>query len=96
MKQERTMTLHPRGKEGVNISRAKYSLIRRHILEVLAERGEILFRELPDAVEASLDEPFDGSIPWYVTTIKLDLEARDLVYRVPGSSPQRLKLTPRA
>ena len=35
---------------------------------------------------------FDGSISWYVTTVKLDLEARHVVERIPGTSPQQLRL----
>jgi hypothetical protein len=31
-----------------------------------------------------------GSVGWYTTTVKLDLEARREIERVPGSRPQRL------
>jgi len=89
---EKIKTLHPEGKQGVNISRAKYDTIRTAVLNVVEEQGEIRFKDLPTAVEAELEEPFDGSLTWYVTTIKLDLEARGLIERVPGSSPQRLRL----
>ena len=34
----------------------------------------------------------EGSISWYVTTVKLDLEARGLIERVPRSRPQRLRM----
>lgn len=90
--EEKILTLHPDGKQGVNISRAKYDLIRGAILNVIEQEGEIPFKELPAAVEANLDAPFEGSFNWYVTTIKLDLEARDLIERIPGSRPQRLRL----
>lgn len=30
---------------------------------------------------------------WYVTTVKLDLEARGMVARVPHTRPQRVVLT---
>lgn len=89
---EKIKTLHPEGKQGVNISRAKYDTIRAAVLNVVEDQGEILFKHLPTAVEAELEEPFDGSLTWYITTIKLDLEARGLIERVPGSSPQRLRL----
>jgi hypothetical protein len=35
---------------------------------------------------------FEGSIPWYVTTVKLDLEARGVIERVPGPGEQKLTL----
>jgi hypothetical protein len=89
---EKIKTLHPEGKQGVNISRAKYDTIRTAVLNVVDEQGEMRFKDLPTAVEAELEEPFDDSLTWYVTTIKLDLEARGLIERVPGSSPQRLRL----
>jgi hypothetical protein len=90
--EERILTLHPDGKQGVNISRAKYDQIRKAILDAIAAAGELPFKELPKAVEMNLDAPFDGSLSWYVTTVKLDLEARDLIERIPGSRPQRLRL----
>jgi hypothetical protein len=36
---------------------------------------------------------FNGSVMWYVTTVKLDLEARGEIKRVPNSRPQLVKLT---
>ena len=89
---ERILTLHPDGKQGVNISKQKYDAIRQAILSTIDDKQEILFQELPAEVERWLDGDFDGSISWYVTTIKLDLEARGLIQRVPKSSPQRLRL----
>lgn len=35
---------------------------------------------------------FDGSIGWYYTTIKLDLEARREIERIPGSKPQLIRM----
>ncbi len=90
--EEKITTLHPQGKQGVNINRAKYEMIRAAIIDVVGEQGEMQFKDLPAAVEGSLQKPFDGSISWYVTTVKLDLEARGQLERVPGSSPQRLRL----
>lgn len=89
---ERIMTLHPDGKQGVNIERAKYDAVRQAILDSLAERGEIPFAALDEAVAAHLNEPFDGSIGWYTTTVKLDLEARGEIERVPGRAPQVVRL----
>lgn len=89
---ERILTLHPAGKQGVNIDRHKYDLIRQAIIASLQQRGEMPFGELEAAVAASLSEPFDGSSGWYTITVKLDLEARGLIERVPGRSPQLIRL----
>lgn len=89
---ERIMTLHPEGKQGVNIEKDKYEGIKAAILKSIQARGTIPFQELPDAVEANLDGPFDGSIGWYTTTVKLDLEARGVIERLPGRSPQELRM----
>ena len=89
------MTLHPAGKQGVNIDRAKYAVIRQAILDSIASQGEAPFIGLDEAVAARLSVPFDGSIGWYTTTVKLDLEARGEIERVPGKSPQMLRLATR-
>ena len=90
---EKIMTLHPDGKQGVNIDRTKYDVIRQAILDCLAEQGEIPFSQLDETVAARMAGPFDGSIGWYTTTVKLDLEARDEIERVPGRSPQVVRLS---
>jgi hypothetical protein len=43
-------------------------------------------------VEKEVRGKFEGSVMWYVTTVKLDLEARGDVKRVPNSRPQIVKL----
>lgn len=90
---DRIMTLHPEeGKQGVNISREKYELICNAILSKLEALSEITFGELVASLEEELGDTFEGSIPWYVTAVKLDLEAREMIQRVPDATPQRLQL----
>ncbi len=85
-------TLHPEKKQGVNISRDKYELIRKNIMSVLRANKEMTFMKLSRAVEKEVRGKFDGSVMWYVTTIKLDLEARGEIKRVPNSRPQLVRL----
>ena len=85
------LTLHPEGKAGVNISQVKYEQVRTAILSAIQEFGEITFKELPGEVKRRLPG-FDGSITWYTTTVKLDLEARGEIKRINGAKPQRLRL----
>jgi len=85
-------TLHPEKKQGVNISREKYEMIRKAILSALHKQNEITFKNLSCAVEKEVNGNFEGSVNWYVTTVKLDLEARGVIKRVPNSRPQLLRL----
>ena len=87
-------TIHPEaGKQGTNIDAAKYEAMKAALLAVVPTAGEgIPFMDLVDAVEPHLPEELfaNASTSWYVTTVKLDLEARGLIERVPGARPQRL------
>ena len=85
-------TLHPEKKQGVNISKTKYEIIRKAILSTLDSEKEMTFMKLSRAVEKEVNGNFEGSVTWYVTTVKLDLEARGVVKRVPHSRPQLVKL----
>jgi hypothetical protein len=85
------MTLHPQGTMGVNIQRDKYDQISEAIINLLAQR-EMSFTDLMQGVEQKLSPDFDGSIPWYVTTVRLDLEARNTIERIPRTNPELLRL----
>ncbi len=81
--EEKILTRHPRGKRGVNISKAKYETMKKALLQILGE-GALTHHELTHAVETKLKGKFEGSIPWYMEGTKLDLEARGIIERVPG------------
>jgi len=85
-------TLHPEKKQGVKISKEKYEIIRKAILCVLQSQKEITFMNLSRAVEKEINGNFEGSVTWYVTTVKLDLEARGQIKRVTNSRPQLVRL----
>ena len=82
------------GKKPTRIDRWKFDLLRSTILKLLPKQGEgIAFKDLPEMVERVLDkEQLEklGSVPWYVTTVKLHLEVTGEIRRVPRSAPQRL------
>lgn len=92
-KENKIMTLHPQGKKGVNISLAKYEQIKKFILDTILTKEEITFEALTDLAVSQLSEKFDGKVVWYMVTVKLDLEARKLIERVPKTSPHKLRLT---
>ena len=94
---DRILTLHPEGKQGVNIERRKYDTMQRALLAVIPRDAPgVRFTELSQLVRERLPKtvyPPDASVSWHVTTIKLDLEARGLIARLPGKGPQRLVRT---
>jgi len=93
---ERVQTLHPDpDRAGVRIDRRRYDAMARALLAVIPRRREgVPFADLARLVRPELaGTAFDrgGSIPWYCVTVKLDLEARGRIERVPGARPQRVR-----
>lgn len=89
---EKILTMHPQGKKGVNISREKYDLIRIFILETIKKHKQISYQKLNDLALEQLSSSFDGSVTWYIVSVKLDLEARKIIERIPRTSPHELRL----
>lgn len=69
------------GRLGATIERAKYDQIRAAILAVLGRDGSLTYTQLAEGVERELSDGFAGSVRWYVTAVKLDLEARGELHR---------------
>lgn len=91
--EDRIETQHPDpNKQGVNIERKKYDAVQAAIVDALRMNGEMTFEDLMRAVEQRIGAHFEGSVSWYYTTVKLDLEARGIIERVGKSSPQRIRL----
>lgn len=89
---EKVKTLHPEGKNGVNIDRVKYEALKRFILDTVSSHPGITYQELNQQGIDSLKGSFSGSVPWYLVTVKLDLEARGMIERIPGTSPHQLRI----
>ncbi|GAB1857697.1 hypothetical protein MHTCC0001_25340 [Flavobacteriaceae bacterium MHTCC 0001] len=92
-KEEKIMTLHPQGKAGVNILKRRYDVIKNFILDTVTSHGEITYEKVNDMAIEQLSNTFDGKVPWYVVTVKLDLEARGVIERIPKTSPHKIRLT---
>jgi len=54
---------------------------------------ELTYTELAQQVEHILKGKFQGSIPWHVEAVKLDLEANGIIERIPKMRPQLYRLT---
>ena len=93
---ERIQLKHPDpSKEMPRISKRRYDMVRGAILKLVSQSdGGYLFKDLAEGVSRLLSsDQLDalGSASWYTTSVKLDLEARGLIERIPGQSPQRLR-----
>ena len=84
------LTQHPQGKSGRNIDLQKYDLLKKEILLALKSK-ELTHSELFLELRTKLKAGFEGNLDWYAETVKLDLEARNLIERT-GSKPQKYKL----
>jgi len=92
MTEEKIMTLHPQGKKGVNILKRRYDTIKDFIIETVQEHKEISFEQLTDLAVDKLTKTFDGKVLWYLVTVKLDLEAREIIERIPKTSPHKVRM----
>lgn len=91
-KEEKILTLHPQGKKGVNILKRRYDMIADYMLNRLRKEGELIAMEMAEEAEQDLAHKFDGKVMWYMISVKLDLEARKLIERVPKTSPHKIRL----
>ena len=84
------------GKKPTRIHKWKYDLLRRIILEIVAEGTDgVEFRNLPGLIEGRLSPEQRenlGSVSWYTISVKLDMEVKGEIERVPRAKPQKLRL----
>lgn len=86
------------GRDGTsNIPVWKYDAVSAAIEAVLKDAGPdgMLNKDLRDAVGARM-RPDDlaklGKLGWHVVTVKLEMEVRGEVVRLPGKGPMRITL----
>lgn len=92
VEEERILTRHPQGKKGVNILLRRYEVIRDFIVAKIKEHGAISYQDLSDMAVDDLSKDFDGKVVWYIVSVKLDLEARKVIERIPKTSPHQLRM----
>ena len=83
----------------MRISAARYYDLKGAMLRKLDASGSgVAFADLADACTDSLDARLwqGASLGWYVTSVKLDLEARGLVHRSSRRGRQQVHLGPEA
>ncbi len=81
---------HPTGKQAIAMPKDKYDLLKPAVLKFLRSRKTATFNEITAAIVKDFKKNgvvFQGSIPWHVEWVKLDLEAKKIIKRVTGMSP---------
>lgn len=82
-------TLHPiPGKTNKRIALEKYEFIKQHILDILILETQPTHTELMEELYVRVNTVFKGGVQWYGETVKLDLEARQIIARN-GGKPDR-------
>lgn len=87
---------HPQGKKSISMSREKYDLLKSRLLKFMRATGQATFNDMLRAIEQDFKASrttFHGSLPWHLEWIKLDLEARKIIKRIAGASPQRYRIS---
>ena len=82
---------HPQGEKPISMNRDKYDLLKPAVLKYLRAKGKATFTELSAAIAKDFRAnrtQFKGSLPWHLEWVKLDLEARKMIKRVPNTTPQ--------
>jgi hypothetical protein len=84
------------GKQPVRIDAWKYHLIKERLVAILQAGGPQTHRALTDQIGRSLapgEAAALGSVAWYTTTVKLDLECKGMIRRIAkGPGPARFEV----
>ena len=92
MTKEMFEALHPDpSKQGTRVTKATYEAYKTALLNIIPESTEgVAFSDLSKAVQPHVPEDIleSTSAGWWTTTVKLDLEARGLIERVPKTGKQ--------
>jgi len=86
-----TVQIDPEKHAG-RIDPAKYQAVHEAIIQNLRRHGSLTFTQLGALVEEQLQASFTGSITWYYTAVKLEMEAHGEIRRVPNSRPQVIEI----
>ena len=88
---ELIQTLHPdTSKTNKKISLEKYNTIKDSLLQMLQSK-ELTHTELMECLYQQVKDFFIGGVQWYGETVKLDLEARNIIERT-GKKPEKYRL----
>lgn len=85
---------HPAGKHAVRMDKDKYEILSKSIFRCLKNKS-LTHKELLEAVIDDFKKhkiKFEGSVEWYMESVKLDLEANKLLLRIKDKSLLKFQL----
>jgi len=94
--EQRLQLSHPAGKKAVTMVKSKYDIIKKAILKCLDKKGGLSHTDMLKAMNDDFKKnkiTFEGSVEWYMESVKLDLEANKIIKRYKEKSKFKFKLT---
>ena len=89
--EEQIQTLHPdKNKTNKKIALHKYQVIKDNLLQIL-KKESLSHTDLMEQLYQQVKDSFEGGVQWYGETVKLDLEARQIIERT-GTKPEKYRL----
>jgi hypothetical protein len=88
--EDKIQLTHPAGKHAVRMDRTKYEVLKKAIIKSL-KKGSLTHTELFKAVKTDFKDrkiKFEGSVEWYMESVKLDLEATKQIERIAEKPPK--------
>lgn len=85
---------HPDGKKAIKMSIDKYEVIKTSLLNSLKSEKSLTHSEILQFIKSEFDKnntTFEGSIQWYMQSVKMDLEAKKIISKK-GKSPAKYTL----
>jgi hypothetical protein len=88
---KKTPTLKADGTPSTNVDQEKFEIVREILLSTLPKEGDgLTIREMEAEVAPLVSKKlFPKGVMWWVMTVKLDMEGRGELQRIPGSKPLR-------
>ena len=93
--EQRIQLRHPAGKKAISMDKEKYSIIEKSLLKCLKGKASLTHKEILKLITEDLKKnkiKFAGSIEWNMEWVKLDLESRKKIMRMPNTTPIKFKL----
>ncbi len=86
---------HPAGKKAISMSKDKYSIIEKSLLNCLKGKAQLTHKEILSTITEDFKKNninFEGSFEWYMEWVKLDLEAKKKIIRLSDTTPVKFKI----